>query len=626
MNFFRSNYRLHPGHLLAVFAGAALSFSGLAHAQKMDLPPSDGVEITPNLDLKNDQLAARFLDQATAGATPEEIASLSAALAAHPDTAFSDWINDQFSKPVKPDDLSFAIFNAADEAAKAQAANPSAGAPTMAGQNMAGATKRADYSLAQGLRGSLMISDKTNELRRMVAYALSQIFVLGDEGDSPLDFDSGGMCDYYDMLYKDAFTDFPTILSDVTYHPAMGMYLSSAGNAKAGFYTKNSRPDENYAREVMQLFTIGLVQLNEDGSIVTDAEGHAIPTYTQTDITEVARIFTGLNYPQGMSWIHGKNPDGTPGMVQAMRPVRYGRDVIDENRHDRGEKTFLGTTFPAAQDTATDIGNFLQFLCNHQNTAPFFAKGMIQHLVTSNPSPAYIKRVAHAFKSSNGDMKTVISAILLDPEARNPEYAKIPEYGKLREPWLRLTELARGFNAQPATEQPFYGDVERMSYLSFGEYPLSSPSVFNFFLPNYQPPGTISDRNANATDGATLLAAPEFQIMNSNTALLTPNYLMGLINSEPANFRPDPNGKTRPRTGLFPLDLTPQISLAKDPAALVDNISTILTGGMMSDRTRGIIKDAVDHIGPDSDPAVLKERVRTAIYLTMASPDYAVQK
>jgi uncharacterized protein (DUF1800 family) len=462
-----------------------------------------------------------------------------------------------------------------------------------------------------------MIGDRTNELRRMVGYSLSQIFVVGDVG-SDLTGQSDATCGYYDVLYKDAFTDFSTILTDVTYHPAMSSYLSSSGNAKAGFYNKNSRPDENYAREVMQLFTIGLIQLNEDGSIVVDASGHAIPTYGQPEVTEIARIFTGLKIPVGMGNAYGEDKDGRTTMVQKKMLLWADRDEIDEKRHDTGAKTFLGTSLPAGQDTAKDIGDFLQILSKHPNTAPFFARGMIQRMVTSNPSPAYVKRVADAFKASNGDMKAVVRAILLDDEARNPAYAKQKLYGKLREPWLRLTELARGFNAQPQAMQPTYAVTGRAAIGNFGQYPLSSSSVFNFYLPNYQPPGPISELDATAPAGTTLIAAPEFQIMNSNTALLTPNYLMSLINSGTDKFKPN--------TGMFNIDLTPQINLAGDPAALVDNISTLLTGGMMSDRTRGIIIHAVDQISPATDPAVLKERARMAVYLTMLSPDYAVQK
>jgi uncharacterized protein (DUF1800 family) len=451
----------------------------------------------------------------------------------------------------------------------------------------------------------------------MVAYALSQIFVVSDE-DNNLTGANEGMCDWYDMLYRDAFTDFSTILHDVTYHPVMAEFLSLEGNAKAGFYNANSRPDENYAREVMQLFTIGLVQLNPDGSTVVDNNGHAIPTYSQPEITEVARVFTGLKYPIGLALVHTRMKDGTSALTNQKRPVRYGRDVIDEARHDTGSKSFLGQTLPSGQSTTKDIDDTLNLLCNHPNCAPFFAKGMIQRLVTSNPSPAYIKRVAQAFVDSKGDMKTVISAILLDDEARNPAHALQPEYGKLREPWLRVTQLSRGFQAQPITgETSFSPNGKRMTDL-LGQYPLSAPSVFNFYLPNYQSPGIVTERNANATDATNLLVDPEFQIMNSTTALQTPNFLLGLLRADPT--------KLRSNSGAWGLDLTPQINLAKDPAALVDNINTLLTGGMMSERSKGIITKAVGQLAPDSDPSVLKERARMAIYLAMNSPDYAIQK
>jgi len=587
---------------------ATVACSGLAQAQRMELPASDGVQITPNTELNTAQLAARFLDQATAGATPEEVASLASALAAHPDTAFSDWINDQFAKPIQPGDLSLNLYHAAYDIEVAKAVKPDAANPK---------NPLKGYGLAQPIRGSLMIGDRTHELRRMVAYSLSQIFVIGDIG-SDLTGQAEAMCDFYDLLNKDAFTDFSTLLTDVTYHPAMSLYLSSSGNAKAGFYNKNSRPDENYAREVMQLFTIGLIQLNEDGSIVTDTKGHAIPTYGQPDVTEIARIFTGLKIPVGMINVYGEDKDGNTTVALKRMLIMSGRDTLDESRHDTGGKTFLGTSLPAGQDTTKDIGDFLQILCKHPNTAPFFARGMIQHMVTSNPSPAYIKRVADAFKASNGDMKAVVRAILLDEEARNPAYAKQTLYGKLREPWLRFTELARGFNAQSQPMQPTYAVNARISLINLGQYPLSSSSVFNFYLPNYQPPGPIAELTTTASESATLIVAPEFQIMNSNTALLTPNYLMSLIYGSSEKYKPN--------TGMFNLDLTPQINLAGDPAALVDNINTLLTGGTMSDRTRNIIIHAVDQITPANDPAVLKERARTAIYLTMVSPDYAVQK
>ncbi len=425
------------------------------------------------------------------------------------------------------------------------------------------------------------------------------------------------MCDWYDLLYKDAFTDFHTILTDVTYHPVMSDFLSDAGNAKAGFFNKNSRPDENYAREVMQLFTIGLVQLNLDGTPKIDGEGHAIPTYSQNEIPEVARVFTGLMYPMGDVMSGVKGPSGVITMVTKQGQVRVGRDIIQERRHDTGEKSFLGQSLPEGQTAEKDIADTLDILCNHPNCAPFFAKGMIQRLVTSNPSPEYVRRVAQAFLDSKGDMKTVISAILLDDEARNPAYARRETYGKLREPWLRITQMARAFQAKADTQQPYYPLSEKLMLNKLAQYPLSAPSVFNFYLPNYQSPGVVSERNATATDATNLTVDPEFQIMNSNTALLLPNLIMDSLKSD----TPDPKRKS-----FLTLDLTTQINLANDPAALINNVSTLLTGGTMSDHSRTVITEAVGKVLPDNDPQVLKERVRMAIYLTMISPDYAVQK
>ena len=571
-----------------------------AEAQKIQAPADAGVDVTPNVQLNNDQLAARFLDQATAGATPQEVASLSAALAAHPDTAFSDWLQNQYAKPVLDGDLSLPIFRAMFD-------------------NQTPTTSYHRHAAeAAEVRASLMISDQTNELRRQVAYALSQIFVASDQ-DNPLNDKGEGMCDWYDLLYKDTFTDFRTILTDVTYHPVMSDFLSDAGNAKAGFFNKTSRPDENYAREVMQLFTIGLVQLNLDGSPKIDGAGHAIPTYSQAEIPEVARVFTGLMYPMGDILSGQKDASGNLARVHKQGQVRVGRDTIDARRHDTGEKSFLGQTLPAGQTADKDIADTLDILCNHPNCAPFFAKGMIQRLVTSNPSPEYVRRVAQAFLANKGDMKAIISAILLDPEARDVKFVHKEDYGKLREPWLRITQMARAFQSKPDTKQPYYPFSERMTLNKIGQYPLSAPSVFNFYLPNYQSPGVVSERNANANDATTLTVDPEFQIMNSNTALLLPNMIMDSLKSDaPAN----PNLR---QSFLF-LDLTPQINLAGDPVALVNNISTLLTGGTMSDHSREVIADAVGKILPANDPQMWKERARTAIYLTMISPDYAIQK
>lgn len=599
LNRQRCSPLLRFGRLASLAIAALISSGGPAEAQTIEPLKEAGVAVTPNVRLNNQQLASRFLGQATSGATQAEIDSLSAALSKENDAAFADWLRAQYAKPISPADFSLTILRTTYD-------------------NKTVATGFGTHAPDAGaIRAGLMISDDANVLRRRVAYALSEIFVVSDQGNM-LAGASEGLCDWYDMLFRDAFSDFGTILKDVTYHPVMGEFLSSEGNAKAGYFNPDSRPDENYAREVMQLFTIGLLQLHPDGSLVADAKGQTIPTYSQPEITEVARVFTGLRAPMGLAMKRGNKAKGEPEFVEKESKVRYGAMVTEAKKHDTGAKTFLGVTLPAGQTAEKDIADTLELLCQHPNAGPFFARALIQHMVTSNPSPAYIRRVAEVFRSSKGNMKDVVAAVLLDVEARDPAQALNQTYGKLREPWLRNTQLARAFHAKPAATNPQYPLYGRTLLPQLAQYPLSAPSVFNFFLPNYEPPGPVSHRNADATDTSTLLVAPEFQIVNSNTALLTPNYLMDVIYFDP----------TVPRRNnrIMTLDFTPQIGLAGDAAALVENVNTLLTGGVMSDRTRGIIMKTVDQLTPTSDPVVLTARVRTAIYLTMLSPDYAIQK
>lgn len=572
---------------------------------------SPNLVAVPNLNLTNEQLASRFLNQATCGATPEDIASLAAALATNPRGAYADWLKDQFAREPSDDDLSLNIFR------------------TYFPPNYPVYGYRQHTHDAAAVRASLMISDNKNELRRKVSYVLSEIFVVSDE-DAGLVGAPEGMCDWYDLLFKNAFSDFTNLLTEVTYSPVMSHYLSSAGNAKAGFFNKGSRPDENYAREIMQLFTIGLYDLNRDGSYVTDNHGKPIASYNQNTITEMARVFTGLKYPTGMGEGRAKGKDFRQ-WVAKKGSVRFGRDEIDERKHDTDEKTVFMTKIPAGQDTAKDIADALNILVNHPNTAPFFAKAMIQHMVTSNPSPAYVKHVADAFVNNHGDLKAVITAVLLDPEARNPSCALDDQYGKLREPWMRVTQLTRSFKAIPKEQQPYYNVYKANMLSKLGEYPFAAPSVFNFFLPSYQSPGVVTRRNLGATDAETLVVAPEFQIMNSNTSLLTPNYIMDLVYNDGygrEENKPDKmtkHGLQGNKRGLPQLDLSPQLKLAANAKDLIDNVDTLLTSGMMSQHTREIISTAVNAVDPADEDSML-QRTQMAIYLTMMSPDYAIQK
>jgi uncharacterized protein (DUF1800 family) len=585
----------------------------LASANPAGTGLPNAVEAVPHLQLNNQDLAARFLAQATFGGTPEEIDALARRLQASPKTAFADWIDDQMKRPVTPTDLSLNVFRTAFPPDY-----PRSG-------------YRHHTNDAAAVRASLMISDDQLELRRKVAYVLSQIFVVSDHNTNLISSPEG-MCEFDDILVKDAFGPFLTVLSDVTYDPVMLEYLTLLGSAKAGFYNPGSRPDENYAREVMQLFTIGLVKLNLDGTVVTDAKGRAIPTYDQPTITEVARAFTGLILPTAMTEalagpadlktmdLTGIDLSGDKKfhlvVVKKGHP-RLGRDAIDEKHHDTGAKSFLGATLPAGQTTEQDINQTLAILARHPNTAPFLAKAMIQHLATSNPSPDYVKRVSLAFLNNQGSIGALVKAVLLDPEARNPAEAKSDQFGKLREPWLRYTQLARAFKAERADTAPYVPAVKNYLLARLGEFPFAAPSVFNFYLPTYQSPGVVAQRNRGASDAKTLVVDPEFEIMDSNTAFTLPNLFLDIL---------DEKGGKGAKAQLPTLNLAPQMALADDPKALVDNVDLLLTAGMMSDRTRSIITQAVAELAPVDNDTVRRERAKLAIYLTLLSPDYAVQK
>ena len=306
-------------------------------------------------------------------------------------------------------------------------------------------------------------------LRKRVQFALSELFVISSQ-DAIVGQMPRGVAKYDDMLGNDAFGNYRQLLEDVTLNPMMGVYLSILANDK-GDATRD--PDENYAREVMQLFTIGLNKLNADGSMQLDGSGKPIPTYGLTDVQGMAKIFTGFswNMPGNTSeqaWSgYGAMYVG-PGFGQDLLPL-----TAYPNHHSSDEKDFLGTTVgPGGADAAGDLKFALDALFNHPNLPPFVSKQLIQHLVTSNPSPAYVQRVAAVFMDNGqgvrGDLKAVITAILMDDEARNLNSATSPNYGKLQEPLLRFTHMARAFTAESrsgafdvgSTEDPAYGFAE----------------------------------------------------------------------------------------------------------------------------------------------------------------------
>ncbi|MCL4184224.1 MAG: DUF1800 family protein [Burkholderiaceae bacterium] len=448
-----------------------------------------------------------------------------------------------------------------------------------------------------------------DQLRHRVAFALSQIFVvsLADEnvGGNPR-----GVASYLDMLGRNAFGNFRTLIEDVSLHPMMGLYLSHLRNQKED-PARGRVPDENYAREVMQLFTIGLYELNADGTVRLDSRNEPIETYTNEDVTGLAKVFTGW------SWAGPDKSDtrffgGNADPERAVRPMQ-----AYPKFHSTSEKRFLGVTVPAqaTADPAASLRAALDRLHAHPNVGPFIGKQLIQRLVTSNPSPAYVARVAAAFDNNGagvrGDMKAVIRAVLLDPEARNP-VAGAADYGKLREPVLRIAHWLRTFNARSASERYLIGNTDNPN-TSLGQTAMRAPSVFNFYRPGYIPPNT-----ALAQAG---LVAPEMQITHESSVAGYLNTLRSALSSG--------IGSGSPRD-LQP-DYGEAIGLADRPDALVDRLALLLLAGQMSDELRAQLIDAVGSVAvsptnAQSAATARLNRVKLAIFLIMAAPEYLVQK
>ena len=407
------------------------------------------------------------------------------------------------------------------------------------------------------------------------------------------------MTSYYDVLLTHAFGNFRDLLKDVALSPAMGNYLSHVNNSKAD-PENNTFPDENFAREVMQLFSIGLYELNIDGSVKVDSEGYPIPTYDNFDIGELAKVFTGLTYAgDGHYW--GRR------YILHNDPKAFSLPMIMyEDYHDSGEKILLdGTILPAGQEGMADIEAAIDVLFNHPNVGPFFCKQLIQRLVTSNPSPQYVERVARVFNGEagtrRGDMKEVLRAIFFDVEAETQIRAK--GFGKLREPAMRIISLARQFNYQSDSGEFYNTGYNLMGYT--GQHPMSSPSVFNFFQPNHAPVGEIADSG---------MVAPEFQITNATTVIGVTNHIgLALFNLNQAFHTWDPPFET-PRINLLDYE-----SLAANSETLMDRLDIVLTQGHLDKDTRKSIIEVLD------DVQVQKHRAMVAIYLMLISPDYVIE-
>jgi uncharacterized protein (DUF1800 family) len=439
-------------------------------------------------------------------------------------------------------------------------------------------------------------------LRQRVAWCWSQIMVVSFNNVARLRQNGEILADYYDTLAKHALGNFRDLLFAVSTHPAMAYFLSSLGNDKPD-RAANQVPDENFAREVMQLFTIGLWDLNQDGTQKRDARGEQIAAYDNTDVEALARVFTGL-------WFAGKRwPKG-----DGRWPSPWLSDVplaMFEDRHDRDEKVIFRdkpwrTTFAANSDGLKDFARAADMLTRHPNTAPFIATALIKFLVTSNPEPAYVKRVADVFVNNGagvrGDLFAVVRAILLDDAARNPKRLSDPKHGKLQEPLLRLTRMVRALNAgRTSPELQFW--VPRTA-TQLAQWPLYSPSVFNFFMPGYR------HRGALAQNGLT---GPEFQIVNSVTTAATANQFADFIDTllHRRNVGDPPP---------FKFELGDLEALASMPERVVERLNILLCNGQLGDATRALIVDSARRL-PERDAS---GRVRLALWLVAMSPAAAV--
>jgi uncharacterized protein (DUF1800 family) len=461
---------------------------------------------------------------------------------------------------------------------------------------------------------------RPDQLRQRMQFALSQIFVVTRE-NSELNFNGSlGTTNYYDILGANAFKNWRDLIELVTLNPMVGIFLSFVKNDKEDPATGRT-PDENYAREIMQLFSIGTILLNQDGTPQLDASGATIPTYSHDgDIAGLAKVFTGISWyspspgdntflSSAFSYFDRGGQNGSP--VQMMYYPKH---------HSLSEKKFLGVTIPASavSNPAGDVKIALDTLFHHQNTAPFFSKRLIQQFVTSNPTPAYVARVAAVFDNNGqgvrGDMAAVLRAVLLDDEARDSAAAQAdPNFGKLREPMVRVTNWARTFNVRSKNGHYSIGETGSPSLLSQGI--LDAPSVFNFWRAGYVPPHT-------RVSGAGKVA-PEFQVVSELTAAAYANLMQSAVTSGLGV-----NQVTFSGTDVLS-DYTPEIAIAADANALLDRLNLLLFYGQMSAGLRTQILTAVNAIvlpATGSTTTARTNRAKLAILLSLVSGEFLTQR
>ena len=573
-------YALPAASLLVAACGGGGGGGGGSSAA----PPPTAQVAKPSTEAE----AARFILKSSLSASEAEISNIRS-------VGYEPWLNAQMDAPISQTGVAWLSSRGYDQ---------------VTADNFFDNEYPGDYMIWNQL-----MSD-ANGVRKRVALALSEFFVVSLTG---LDFSwrAQAIAFYWDQLNANAFGSYRKLLEDVTLNPAMGYYLSTRGNRKED--TRTGRvPDENYAREVMQLFTIGLYQLNNDGTRKLDANNQPIETYTNSDVTNLARVFTGYNWDfTGNVKTPSTNDPNRQinGTGYVLRPMTIDNTKWEfpstTSQHSALEVNFLGTNIPANTDGTAALKTALDALFNHANVGPFFSKQMIQRLVTSNPSAAYVDRVARVFNNNGsgtrGDLRAVFKAILLDDEAMNAAGLTAPTFGKVREPILRFTQWARTFGA---TSTSGYWRIGNLSDLvsGLGQSALRSPSVFNFFRPGYVPANTAIATNS--------LVAPEFQLVNESS---TPGYV---------NFMTSAIGSTNGVGGDVKAAYTTELTIAHDSTALLDRICLLLAANQISAASKATIKTALDAttVTQTSTTAEKQRRIYMAVLLVMASPDYLIQK
>ena len=404
--------------------------------------------------------------------------------------------------------------------------------------------------------------------------------------------------DFYDLFVENAFGNYQDLLMEVTLHPTMGRYLSHIGNQPPAPEI-NRYPDENYARELMQLFTIGIWELEPDGTRKTDSEGAFIPTYSNAEITDMARVMTGLWFGDNL-WGAGGWQDFDYAVPMQMH-ARY---------HDFESKTLLGgfqipKRAPSQENALLDVQDAIRNLFEHPNCAPFISRALIQFLVTSNPTPGYVERVAAVFtddgNGERGNLGATVKAILMDREARDPSIANRPDFGIFREPVIRTMHLARLTKINRDSNMLWwdYGDYYAQSL----QQATSSPSVFNFYRPDYRAPGVLTENN---------LVGPALEITNSHSAVSFPDELWGHAN---VGFALNSDYSFLP-------DYAAMLPFANQHEALLDYVNLVVCGGNMTAQSRSLILSALNNLEEGDDPG----RVRLALYLAFMCPQGAVQR